>query len=580
MNLHVGLRLTLCFVLLLARSNVLADDAVPEVQIFGVDKAVEGNIRKLINPARYPCADEDWQLERLLKKTRRHAQLSLQAFGYYHGNIDARIVRTDDCWSLLLDIEAGPRVVVASVSIELSEEFGMLPASKALLESPPLQVGAALNHADYTQIKSDIEDLAARYGFFSGEFSQSLLEIDRDKNQATAILHYESGPRSHLGEISVQQEEFDEALIDQFMLLSAGQPYDRHDLLEQQRTLNGSGYFESVKVVANTGQVQSGAPVAVNIELQPVKQHVYKFGVGASTDTGPRVSFGYKNRRLKGKGHRYGFDTILSPVRREVSLDYGIPRGKAGSKRLDFQVGYLYENVETVEQESFKVALLDTDIYDSGWIRTGFVEYLDEEFVIASTPGSSRLLMPGARLRKTVADNALYPRNGWRSESSLRLAGEDLGSSTDLLQLKFSYKHINPLFTGRVLSRINLGASTVGDFSKLPASLRFFAGGDSSVRGFDYKSLGPFNDAGEVTGGENMVTASLEYEHPIKEKWGLAVFLDSGNAFNDLDELDLYTGAGAGVRWHSPIGPIRLDLAQDVTGENSPRLHLSMGLDL
>lgn len=577
---RLRLYFSLCIVLLLCLSNAVADGLEPRLEISVSDDAVETNIRKLINPARYECSVESWQLERFRKQVERQTELTLQAFGYYHGHTNIRIEHSASCWLLQLDIDAGPRVVVHSLNIDLSGELGTLPASNSLQENSPLQVGVPLNHADYTQIKSDIKNLAARYGFFSGEFSQSLLEIDPLKNQAKIILHFNAGPRSVFGNISVQQTEFDDQFIAQFIKIGTGQPYDRNELLVQQQVLNGSGYFDSVKVVADTAQVNDGNTVPVNIELQAVKRHLTNFGVGASTDTGPRVSFGYNNRRLMRKGHQFSFDTVLSPVRQEVSLDYGIPRGKSGTKRLDFQAGYLYEDVETVEQESFKLALLDTDTYDSGWIRTAFIEYLDEDFIVASTPGSSKLLMPGGRLKKTVADYALFPRNGWHSQGSVRIAGEDTGSSTDLLQLNFSYKHINPLLSGRFLSRINLGVSIVGDFKKLPASLRYFAGGDGSVRGFDYKTLGPLNAAGEVTGGENSLTASLEYEHPVKEKWGLALFIDTGNAFNSWGELDLYTGVGLGVRWHSPIGPIRLDLAQDVTGENSPRLHLSMGLDL
>ena len=100
------------------------------------------------------------------------------------------------------------------------------------------------------------------------------------------------------------------------------------------------------------------------------------------------------------------------------------------------------------------------------------------------------------------------------------------------------------------------------------------------MRGFDYKSLGPVNEQGEIIGGKNLLTGSLEYEYPVREKWGLAVFVDSGNAFNNFNDYELFTGVGIGLRWHSPIGPIRLDLAQDVEQERSPRLHLSMGLDL
>jgi len=174
----------------------------------------------------------------------------------------------------------------------------------------------------------------------------------------------------------------------------------------------------------------------------------------------------------------------------------------------------------------------------------------------------------------------VFPRKGYRVNASLRLASNAILSSTNLAQGSISAKFIQPLGKARVLARFDAAATEVGDFNKLPASLRYYAGGDGSVRGFDYKTLGPKNSADEVVGGRNLLTASIEYEYPIKKTWGIAFFVDTGNAFNSFSNYELFTGAGIGVRWHSPIGPIRLDLAQDIEGNENPRLHLSMGLDL
>lgn len=557
-----------------------SDGALPALRIIGVESDLEANIRKSIHPERYNCNDEDWQLKRLLSKTAKQTNLALQALGYYRSQIVTEISRHLNCWALIIQVEPGEQVKLKSVSIQIQGALEPLPAMQAFLVSPPITTGADLNHDQYTQTKAVIQRLATSYGFFQGEFSRSRLDIDPDLNQAEVQLDFTSGPRSHFGEIRLEQSLFDQILIDQYLILKKGQPYDSRALVRQQQALISSGYFSLVKVIADHERRQPDGDIPIEIQLVPVKQHAYQYGLGASTDTGPRLNFGFKNRRLNERGHQYDFDTLLSPKNREVTFDYGIPRGKAGAERLDFQVGYQFENLETFEEESLQLAVLNTDTYESGWLRSIFLEYLKEDFVVAETPGRGELLMPGIRFRKTTADMPLYPLKGWRLETSVRIADEAALSSTDLLQITFGHKRILPLFSGRILARINLGASLVSDFESLPASKRFFAGGDSSVRGFDYKTLGPLNDEGEVTGGENLLTASIEYEYLILEKWGLAGFVDTGNAFNRIDELDLYTGAGFGVRWYSPVGPIRLDAAQDISQENSPRLHLSMGLDL
>jgi len=553
---------------------------LPGLMVSGVEDELETNIRRSIHPQRYRCQDEDWQLKRLQSRAERDADRALQALGYYHSQIQAAIARQADCWDLQIEVQAGEQVKLATVEIDIKGALKDLPAMQSFLRAPPVAPGQGLNHDRYAQTKAGIARLAARYGFFDGKFVRNTLDIDPPRGRADISLVFRSGPRSHLGEIQFEQDLFDPALMAQYQILHPGQPYDRTELARQQQLLVSSGYFASVRVIADHDQRQADERIPVRIELEAVKQHAYQFGLGASTDTGARVSFGLNNRRLNARGHQYGFDSQLSQKRQEVTFDYGIPRGKAGAERVDFQLGYQYENLETFEEESLQFAVLNTDTYDSGWVRTLFIEYLNEDFVVANVPGSGELLMPGIRYRKTTANEPFYPTRGWRLEAALRIAGDAVLSSTDFAQITFAHKRILPLFSGRLLARVNLGASLVGDFDQLPASKRFFAGGDNSVRGFDYKTLGPLDENGEVPGGEHLITASFEYEHKIKANWGMAVFIDSGNAFNRIDELDLYTGAGVGLRWYSPVGPIRLDAARDVSGEQSARLHLSMGLDL
>src|SRR5690606_9543527 len=117
----------------------------------------------------------------------------------------------------------------------------------------------------------------------------------------------------------------------------------------------------------------------------------------------------------------------------------------------------------------------------------------------------------------------------------------------------------------------------IDEFSELPASLRFFAGGDQSVRGYRYNSLGPTDASGEVIGGRKLLVGSLEYEHRIRGGWSAAVFYDAGNALEDYGD-SLARGAGFGVRWLSPIGQVRIDLASALSEDGNPwRLHLNIG---
>ena len=118
-----------------------------------------------------------------------------------------------------------------------------------------------------------------------------------------------------------------------------------------------------------------------------------------------------------------------------------------------------------------------------------------------------------------------------------------------------------------------------GNFLDVPVSFRFFTGGDNSVRGYAYQSLGPTNAQGEVVGGKHLLVGSIELEGAIGQNWGAAVFYDAGNAFDDFDSLNLAQSAGVGVRYYTPVGPIRLDIARQLgVSDPSYRFHFTIGM--
>ena len=163
---------------------------------------------------------------------------------------------------------------------------------------------------------------------------------------------------------------------------------------------------------------------------------------------------------------------------------------------------------------------------------------------------------------------------------------ETLGSSVSFVQLYGRAKYIHPLGKGRLLLRAEAGMTEVDELTSLPASVRFFAGGDASVRGYDYESLGPKEDievdgeiVSEVVGGNNLLVTSIEYDYLVRPKWAIAAFYDQGNAGNDFD-FDFARSVGLGVRWISPIGPVRIDVAKALDEGRGWALHLSMGPDL
>jgi translocation and assembly module TamA len=192
------------------------------------------------------------------------------------------------------------------------------------------------------------------------------------------------------------------------------------------------------------------------------------------------------------------------------------------------------------------------------------------------------LLIPGAKGSIFWADNRLVTTRGLRLSASLIGSEDGLLADTSFLQTAVRTKGIYSFFDKwRWIGRADLGATLTNDINDLPPSLRYFAGGDQSVRGYGYKKIGPADADGNIVGGKNLLTYSLELERALFEEWSAALFYDSGTATNTFSKLNLQSGAGIGVRWNAPFGQIRLDLAKALDDENNSwRIHFTMGADL
>ena len=201
---------------------------------------------------------------------------------------------------------------------------------------------------------------------------------------------------------------------------------------------------------------------------------------------------------------------------------------------------------------------------------------------MGSTRGIARLLTPGVSLGTTRHDDRNRPTDGYRLHVEARGGHEAAGSDVSFLRLSGSAGWVRAVpWGGRLLARAELGAMAVDGFDALPPAQRFFAGGDSSVRGYGFASLGPVDASGTVVGGRMLAVGSIEYEHPFKDRWSGAVFADAGNAFDTGNRNEgLKVGVGLGIRWQSPIGAVRLDVARPLDGTQRFRMHLRIGPDL
>jgi translocation and assembly module TamA len=321
----------------------------------------------------------------------------------------------------------------------------------------------------------------------------------------------------------------------------------------------------------------------VDVKLETRKPRTMGLGLGYSTDVGPRVKANWTRHWVNPQGHSYGWEAEVSAPRQNVGLFYDIPLDPPLTDKLRFAGGYQSEEIADKDSLS-KLLTVGPEWHSklpSGWQRVVSLKWQREEYRLGDDSGLSTLLMPGVSYSYLKSDNRIDPHNGYRLQFESKVAKEGLGSDNNLLYGTALVKGLTTVFDKhRLLGRVQVGGSATNGYKSIPPSLRFFAGGDQSVRGYDYQSLSPENNEGDRIGGRYMVAASAEYQYSVAEKWRVATFVDQGNSFNTLELPNLKTGVGIGVRWVSPVGPIRLDLAHALDDDGGIRLHFSMGPEL
>ena len=570
-------RFTSGLLVLIASSAALAQSEL-DVRIKPSNDELKANIEGYIGG----LGDRDEEaLLRYRRSAIEQATKAAQALGYYQPHIESE-VKDGKPPHLVLNIDPGEPVRLRNVTIRVDGPAASLKSFR-VPKSDLLKSGAVLNHGRYEDAKRLIQNQALRFGFFNGRFVQQKLLVDPRAGVADIELIYDSGPRFALGKVNFSGDApFDEDLLQRMVPFKSGAPYDSELIAELNQALQSSGYFESVRVDAAPTTAANDV-IPVDVKLDTRKPRTMGLGLGYSTDVGPRVKANWPRRWGNAEGHSYGWEAEVSQPRQNVGLFYDIPLDPPLTDKLRFAGGYQYEELANTDSLS-KLLTLGPEWHSklpSGWQRVISLKWQREEYRLGDDSGLSNLLMPGISYAYLRSDNRIDPHNGYRLQFDAKVAKEGLGSDNNLFYGTALVKGLTTVFDNhRFLARAQFGGSATNGYKSVPPSLRFFAGGDQSVRGYDYQSLSPENSDGDRIGGRYMVSGTVEYQYSIAEKWRLATFVDQGNSFNTLELPSLKTGVGVGVRWVSPVGPIRVDLAHALDDPGGIRLHFSMGPEL
>lgn len=530
------------------------------------------------------------EIDRLIAAAPAQVRSLLETEGYFSPQVR---VRRDsaDAGLVRVKVDPGPRARIGDVTIEAQGDLqtaatagdqDAIATIDSLRRSWRLPTGEPFRQAAWTDAKNALLARLRAAGYATAMWSGTTARVDTESHRVRLFVVAESGPLFRTGELHIEGlQYFDERAVRRLAGFEPGAPATEQRLLDFQDRLLTSGLFESA-VVEFTPDPAQAAAVPVDVRLREQPRHTLVTGVGISANTGPRVLLEHTGRKLFGL-----YATVLNKF--EIGRDRRAWSGEIVSHPLPDQYRNLIagdlERLESADEvrttwsaragrrlDGLRISrlyygeVISSEVVNAAGRQRGGATWAnyqwnwrDVDSVILPTRGITIALQGGGGwAHSDFADNGPFGRT-W-------------GRLTGYLPLGETWHGETRLELGQVFARDNVG---------LPDPLLFRAGGDGSVRGYDYRSLGPVVN-GVVTSGRVIMTSSLEVARPFSARlpalWG-AAFIDAGQAADNFNSLDPVVGYGVGVRYRSPVGPLRVDIAygQEV---KSWRLHLSIGIAL
>jgi len=485
-------------------------------------------------------------------------------------------------------VDAGPLTKIAAVAISADGIAAREDAARIeeIRRDWSLPVGASFRQEDWEQAKNQGLDKLQQHDYAAAKIASSEAAIDPEEQQADLRVRYDSGPRFTLGPLQISgTQRYPEAIIRNVNPLTVGEAYDVSRLLSLQRQIQNTPYFSNAIVgIDNDPEHADMAPVKVQVTEYKVQR--VRTGIGYGTDTGAQVEGRYTHYNVFQRAWVFDSQLRQEQKRQYALLNLAMP---PDSKNFVNSVSSSWERtkLEGVDLRSFRTGIKRArtgELYDTAYSLTYYRDELQQENGATLpddtivTPGKHQALVPGFSWARRNVDDPIFPRHGNLLTLESGFAVKGLITDQTFARLYGRFKQYLPVAKRDVvLLRTELGGVfTRGSASAVPASLLFRAGGNDSVRGYSYDSIGNEQN-GTVYPTKYLVTASAEYQHWFTEKWGGAGFYDVGNAADSWTKRAFYSGIGAGVRWRSPVGSLNLDLAYGVQ-KRQFRPHISLGI--
>lgn len=556
--------------------------AETELTIEGLDGELEDNVSSYLSSIKESEYSTSLRFQSRVKENITDA---LKALGYYNPDIQFKIEGERDKpnadHEIIVTVDAGIPTIIYESDIEIEGEAATDVDFMRLIDRSKLNLGQVLNHGNYEGLKSALRNLALQKGYFDGQFIDTRLQVSPSRNQAFVHLHYQSGQRYVFGSTSISGSQIEQKRVQSLVPYEPGDPYESILVGELNQNLSSSEWFANISVEPDIDSVDGEKSLPMKVGVSPQTRNQIETGLGYSTDVGPRGKLSWKKPWLNKYGHSVGASVMLSAPEKTFTANYKIPLEDVLKDYYLVQYGFKDEDDNDTDSQEQNLSFERHWLYDNGWHRSIYLRLLYEDYIQASESGHSLFALPGISFSRVRSRGNTMPMWGDKQSISFEYGDPALFSDTRIIRVLGHTGWIRGIGRNhRFLTRVDAGGAFADDWSEVPPSLRFFVGGINSLRGYGYEDISPRDENNELEGGAYMATSSLEYQYRVTGNWWGAAFLDVGDAWTDTPEWK--RGVGLGVRWGSPVGPVRLDFAYGLDADSGDefRIHFTLGPEL
>jgi translocation and assembly module TamA len=544
--------------------------------------AIEGTISAAVDLVRwqdYADMTEDL-LDRLAREALPQAREAAATQGFFSAQVELTIDRKPTPVAITLTVAAGEPTLVTDTALVVigPAQFDIPTGTDAIAKIQhdwALPVGDVFRQSAWSSAKDRAVGGLAASPYAAAKLVTSEAKIDPEARSAELSVEISSGPAFHFGDVDVRGlNRYSPELVKMFSTIRKGDLYGERPLDEFVRRLLASGYFASVQAsIVPDPELADDATVTLSVIEAPPKR--LELGVGYSTDTQWKASGNYSDVNIDGHGLQFYADARIETKLSSGNIRFVLPPA-AGGWLDTFSTGLERTDIENLVTRTGAVAWRRRSIDETSTPAFGAAFFVDQQQPSGSPTEDSHALYVDGEYTWRRVDNLLRPEQGYMANvqvgagvpgASTRAFGRVIGKVAAWWPLDRNFS---------LYARADAGAVLADSRDGIPSNLLFRTGGDTTVRGYAYESLGvPLGEA--IVGGRYYTAASVEVTRWIGENWGLATFVDAGNATDSLHDFNLALGYGVGGRFRTPIGPFRVDVAYGQES-HSVRLHFSVGL--